>query len=348
MVSENDDRRGRQLLRCDMCDYQCIDRRDFTRHLNTQKHKRRILEDLKVANTKNYKCVCGKSYKHSCSLSKHKKVCVKCVRDHISGKNAKSATSSLSLGDETAAEQVITMKKENSELRSLLMMQQKQISKLIPKIGNNNTTNNNVTLNIFLNEHCKDAFNISDFVDTIPTEITQLEYIANYGIVEGISNIFSKAIQYMDITKRPIHCTDSKRDTFYIKDNEVWTKEDRDKKKMNSAIKTIRHHQFGNISKWRKIHPGCEQMDHSKNDILLRMVRENASLDDIKMKKVIKLIAKSVKIPKTVRNVTEIHHTEGGDDFNGEENLEGFEGFEGSGGFGFDSFKCDDNENNES
>ena len=111
MVSENDDRRGRQLLRCDMCDYQCIDRRDFSRHLNTQKHKRRILEDLKVANTKNYKCVCGKSYKHSCSLSKHKKVCVKCVRDHISG-NAESATSSLSLGDETAAEQVITMKKE--------------------------------------------------------------------------------------------------------------------------------------------------------------------------------------------------------------------------------------------
>ena len=89
-------------------------------------------------------------------------------------------------------------------------------------------------------------------------------------------------------------------------------------------------------------------MDHSKNDLLLRMVRENASLDDIKTKKVIKLIAKSVKIPKTVRNVTEIYHTEGGDDFNGEVNLEGFEGFEGSGGFGFDSFKCDDNENNES
>ena len=314
MVSQNVDKQDRQRLRCDMCDFQCLDRRDFTRHLNTQKHRRRILEDLSIANDKNYKCVCGKSFKHSCSLSKHKKVCVQCMRDHISGKKAEHTISSLSLDEETAAEQVITIKKENSELRSLLMMQQKQISELIPKIGNNNTTNNNITLNIFLNDHCKDAFNISDFVNTIQPEITQLEYIVNYGIVEGISNIFTKAIQNMDITKRPIHCTDSKRDTFYIKDNEVWKKEDIDYKNINLAIQTIRYHQFGNITNWRKIHPGCEQMDHSKNDLLLRMVRENASLDDIKTKKVIKLIAKSVKIPKTVRNITEIHYTEGGDD----------------------------------
>ena len=315
MTSQNVSRHGRELLRCDMCGYQCPNKRDFTRHLNTQKHKRRILErDLRIANCKSYKCVCGKGFKHSNSLSKHKRLCVKCVRDHISGKKAENTTTSTSVNEETTAEQLITIKKENYELRSLLIMQQKQISELIQKIGDNNTTNNNITLNVFLNEHCKDAINISDFVDTIRTEITQLEYIANNGIVEGISNIFTKAIQNMDVTKRPIHCTDSKRDTFYIKDNEVWRKEDADQKTMSSAIKAISHHQFGNISNWRKIHPGCEQMDHSKNDLLLRMVRENASLDDIKMKKVIKLIAKSVKIPKTVRNITEIHHMQGGGD----------------------------------
>ena len=315
MISQNVSRHGRELLRCDMCGYQCPNKRDFTRHLNTQKHKRRILErDLRIANCKSYICVCGKGFKHSSSLSKHKRLCVKCVRDHISGKKAENTTTSTSVNEETTAEQLITIKKENYELRSLLIMQQKQISELIQKIGDNNTTNNNITLNVFLNEHCKDAINISDFVDTIRTEITQLEYIANNGIVEGISNIFTKAIQNMDVTKRPIHCTDSKRDTFYIKDNEVWRKEDADQKTMSSAIKAISHHQFDNISNWRKMHPGCEQMDHSKNDLLLRMVRENASLDDIKMKKVIKLIAKSVKIPKTVRNISEIHHMKGGDD----------------------------------
>ena len=150
MPSQNVSRHGRELLRCDMCGYQCLDRRDFTRHLNTQKHKRRILEkDLRIANCKSYKCVCGKSFKYSCSLSKHKRVCVKCVRDHISGEKAENTSNSMSVDEEITAELLITIKKENCELRSLLIMQQKQISELIPKIGNNNTTNNNITLNVF-------------------------------------------------------------------------------------------------------------------------------------------------------------------------------------------------------
>ena len=187
---------------------------------------------------------------------------------------------------------------ENSELRALLIRQQKQISDLIPKVGSNNTQNNNFNLNVFLNEHCKDALNMLDFINSLQVEFSQMEYTASNGFVEGMSNIFTKAIQNMDITKRPIHCTDAKREIIYIKDNEEWNKDNEEKGKMKLAIKKLQQNHLHKLSDWVHHNPGCERIDNPKNDLLLNMIREHATYDDKNIKKVIKSIAKNVTIPK--------------------------------------------------
>ena len=309
---------------CEICDYTCRYYSDYVKHLSTAKHKR-----LSMANEK-YSCEsCGKCYKHASSLSKHRKKCkfnsvdnksknsenVEDVRD-IAEYSDNDEIQQCIIIDDTIEEYHLKEKKEiqenkedytklmetimteNSELRALLTEQQKQISDLIPKVGNNNTQNNNFNLNVFLNEHCKDALNMLDFINSLQIEFFQMEYTASNGFVEGMSTIFTKAIQNMDITKRPIHCTDAKREILYIKDNEEWNKDNEKKGKMKLAINKLKQNHLHKLSDWVHDNPGCEQMDNPKNDLLLNMIREHTTYDDKNIKKVIKSIAKNVTIPK--------------------------------------------------
>lgn len=318
---------------CEKCDYTCRYYSDYTKHLSTDKHKR-----LTMANKKYSCELCGKCYKHASSLSKHRKKCsVKCDKDNLEDfsskfikiqqptetteetesietiktnnfvetqyeKNIKSDKEDKHHVDIENKDDYISMMKtvmaENSELRTLLLEQQKQISDLIPKVGNNNTQTNNFNLNVFLNEHCKDALNMLDFINSLQIEFSQMEYTASNGFVEGMSTIFTKAIQNMDITKRPIHCTDVKREILYIKDNEEWNKDNEEKEKMKLAIHKLKQNHLYKLSDWVHDNPGCEQMDNPKNDLLLNMIREHATDDDKNVKKVIKSIAKNVTIPK--------------------------------------------------
>ena len=309
-------------FQCEKCDYVCRYYSDYTKHLSTDKHKR-----LTLANKK-YSCeLCGKCYKHASSLSKHRKKCsFQChevntidVPSKVINKdkinqideteithNEDEIISKISKREEQieieSKDDYIKMMKtvmaENSELRALLLEQQKQISDLIPKVGNNNTQTNNFNLNVFLNEHCKDALNMLDFINSLQVEFSQMEYTASNGFVEGMSTIFTKAIQNMDITKRPIHCTDAKREILYIKDNEEWNKDNEKKGKMKLAINKLKQNHLHKLSDWVHDNPGCEQMDNPKNDLLLNMIREHTTYDDKNIKKVIKSIAKNVTIPK--------------------------------------------------
>lgn len=319
-----------EKFHCENCHYVCRYFSDYTKHLSTDKHKR-----LTMANKK-YSCdVCGKCYKHASSLSKHRKKC-KIISKEIKNNEKKMIDYSDEeenkecILDNTIKEHYLKEKKENeennagytkmmetimeenSELRALLIEQQKQISDLIPKVGSNNTQNNNFNLNVFLNEHCKDALNMLDFINSLQVEFSQMEYTASNGFVEGMSNIFTKAIQNMDITKRPIHCTDAKREILYIKDNEEWNKDSEEKEKMKLAINKLKQNHLHKLSDWVHDNPGCEQMDNPKNDLLLNMIREHATYDDKDIKKVIKSIAKNVTIPK--------NYTKDSGDNNGDNN----------------------------
>ena len=281
---------------CKFCDFKCSNKKDYNRHLLTRKHKM-ITNDKNLSFTQNnekpFVCDCGASYKYVSGLSRHKKKCTyyienECKEEELKDNNYKNLMN--------------TIIEENSELRNLLIKQQKQISELIPKVGNNNTTNNNFNLNVFLNEHCKDALNMYDFINSLQAEFSQMEYTASHGFVEGITTIFTKAIENMDITMRPIHCTDLKREILYIKDNEEWNKDNDEKEQMKMAINKLKHNNLNKVSEWVQDNPGCEKYDNPKNDLFINMIKEHTIDDEKIMKKVIKSIAKNVIIPKSYNN----------------------------------------------
>ena len=276
---------------CKICDFNCFKKGDWNRHIVTIKH-------CKLLNPKNitsecaieYDCKCGKVYKHQSSLSLHKKTC--------SGKKVTSDDS------------------EPSE-KELIMMLLKQNSELIMKMGTNNTTNNmtnntatnmtnnNKTFNLqfFLNEECKNALNISEFVSSIKMDLGDLEKTGLLGYAEGISNIINKNLSELDQTMRPIHCSDVKREVFYVKHDDQWTKENESKPVLTKAIKQIAHDNIRQISQWQKKYPDCRDPDSTKNDIYLNIVSNAMSggttEEQLKnYEKIISNVAKEVTIEK--------------------------------------------------
>ena len=200
---------------CVKCDFNCSNKKDYNRHLLTAKHKR--LSNANEKNLKNplsYECICGKKYKHSSSLSKHKKVCayVNNNIDELTTTNSKTTNKDQLILDLLA---------QNKELITML-------NETIPKIGNttNNTTNNNqFNLQVFLNEDCKDAINFSEFIENIKITFEDLEHQSEVGYINGVSKLFIENLRDLGTHKRPIHCTDKKRKTLYIKENNEWDRE---------------------------------------------------------------------------------------------------------------------------
>jgi len=214
-----------KVFNCEKCRYKCSNKKDFKKHLITAKH---IFQHNQPENpTKSLKmepfnCVCGKKYKERSGLWRHKKKC--------------NQINSLTVTDDRCREPsdnstILGLISQNKELMEMLQEQNKIIKELVPKIGNNNsinTTNNNNTqfnLQVFLNEDCKDALNFSEFIETIKVSFSDLENQAENGYVKGISKLFIESLQSLGINKRPIHCTDKKRKTLYIKENDTWDKE---------------------------------------------------------------------------------------------------------------------------
>jgi hypothetical protein len=238
-------------------------------------------------NQTKYNCsTCDKSYKHHSSLWKHAKTC--------SGKKVTSYDS------------------EPTE-KELIMMLLKQNSELIMKMGtnNNNNTNshnnnnNNKTFNLqfFLNEECKNALNINEFVSSIKMDLDDLEKTGLLGYAEGISNIINKNLNDLDQTMRPIHCSDIKREVFYVKNDDQWIKENDAKPVLTKAIKQVAHENIRQISDWQKKYPDCCDPDSTKNDTYLNIVSNAMSglTSEEQMKnyeKIISNVAKEVIIEK--------------------------------------------------
>jgi hypothetical protein len=274
-----------RLLICKNCDFQCSNKNDYNRHLLTRKHKNvdKMLTHVDTFTQKNSNtCLCGKEYKHRQSLSIHKK---KCIITLESEKNDTINDDILQNSCENS--NILALFKEqlneNKELRNLIVEQNKQLyetnNKLISITNNNNTNCNNKTFNLqfFLNETCKNAININEFVDSIKVQIKDLEKVGEIGYAEGISNIFISNLQQLDSHTRPIHCCDSKRETLYIKDEEQWSKDDENKSALTKAIKNVANKNIKQINEWQKIHPEYSNPKSKQNDKYMQIVLNSMS-----------------------------------------------------------------------
>ena len=259
---------------CEKCDFKCCKPSDWTRHILTRKHKDtyKILtnnnefyaENANVINT--YICDCGKEYKHRQSLWNHKKKC----ENNIESLNKTDYTN-------LTPNIVLQILKQNEDLQKLLVEQTTKLMELakdgknIINSNNINNTTNNFNLNVFLNEKCKDAINITDFVNSLVVNINDLEETTRLGYAEGISKIFVNGLKQLDIYKRPIHCSDLKREVLYIKDQDNWEK-DEDKTHLLQAIKVVGHKNIKQISEWQKMNPQFNNPESKQNDKYLTML----------------------------------------------------------------------------
>jgi len=263
---------------CQCCDYKCSKVFNWDRHILTSKHKKRIAESQTVTknepdeqneqpqDTKHYKCNnCHKIYNSRNGLWKHKH---KCKTDNKPTKT-----------ENEAKELIQYLMKENSEFKQLIIEQNKQMIELSKNSGNNNnnTTNNNFNLNFFLNETCKNAMNIMDFVNQLNVNTNDLEETGRIGFAAGISKIFINGLKDIDINDRPIHCSDFKREILYIKDQDQWNKESDDKVVLTKAIKHIAHKNMKQITEWTKQHPDYNDSTSKQNDKYLNIVKESMS-----------------------------------------------------------------------
>ena len=288
---------------CKICDYKCIRKNDFEKHILTAKHKRLTNADKKsqkVAKTKNivhstdsFICECGKEYKHRQSLHKHQLKC-KIINNkeeeivEIVEKKEEPDYKELLI---TAMKEMTEMRKENTEMR-------KQMTDMIPLIGNNNNSNNtnNFNLQFFLNNDCKDALNLTDFINSLQVQLKDLEYTADNGHIKGITNIFQTALCNMEQTKRPLHCTDLKREVLYIKDNNEWSI-DEDKEKIKKAVNIVENKNIGNQGKWIDAHPNLE--DEKEMEKYIQMQDHSLGTgEDSEKNKIVKNILKEVTIQK--------------------------------------------------
>jgi hypothetical protein len=271
-----------RIWNCKICNYNAKRSDLYNKHLSTDKHKNKCLsigngvkveEVIKVENVvmvddkqdKRYECVlCNKKYKCNSGLWRHKKICP-LICPEIEETKIVEKTDVSSSGD--YKDIILELVKENKEMRTMMIEQQKTIGELIPIVGNNNnsTTNNNTinqkfNINVFLNEQCKGAINMSDFIKSIEVSLEQLDFTKTNGLEKGISNVIMENMNKLSLYERPIHCTDAKRETLYIKDNNIWEK-DTDKSKIKRAIQKTSNKNYTALTNWTKANPNFMKDD---------------------------------------------------------------------------------------
>jgi hypothetical protein len=267
------------IYKCIICDYNTSNKKDYTKHCSTDKHEI-LTNTYKLGicpKSDDYVCTCGKIYKHRQSLHAHSKKCIPCNNSELT----------LPLPNN---EIMLKLFNDNQDFKQIIIDQSKQMNEqqqtikdLATRVGNNinntHTNSHNKTFNLqfFLNETCKDALNINDFVSSIQLQLTDLETTGRIGYVEGISKIILQNLNGLEQYRRPIHCTDMKREIVYIKDNDEWTKEDAEKPLLTKAIKIIANENIKKISEWQHMNPDCADSDSNKNNVYLNIVSNSMS-----------------------------------------------------------------------
>jgi hypothetical protein len=287
------------IFHCVNCDYATCRKVDYEKHLSTLKHKSYDNSDnLSQKVVKTFICECGKSYKFRQGLSFHKKQCKTLLEEVETNPSSESELKILT-------NLVLDVVKQNRELTE----QNKELTEKIVDIcktnfqsnishSNINSNNNTFNLQFFLNETCKNAMNITDFVDSIKLQLSDLENLGRLGYVEGISKIIVKNLNALDENIRPIHCTDKKRETFYVKDQDQWEKEDEERKRIKKIINKIADKNINLLPQFREKYPEYSNSSSRMSDKYDKMVIEVMSTDGDKKDKIIKNIAKKVTIDK--------------------------------------------------
>ena len=289
---------------CEKCNFKCIQKCDWDRHVLRPKHvnnlKWKQMETKKLEKT--FFCDCGNFFLTNAGLWKHKKKCAQIKEDEQNKILLEFENNNIT------PELIIEFIKQNQEFKDLLLEQNKTIIELSK---NNNTTNinsmnnsNNKTFNlqVFLNETCKDAMNIMDFVDSIKIQLSDIESIGELGFVNGMSKLIIKHLNALDENMRPVHCNDLKRSSLFVKDANVWAKEDDNNNKLKNAIKYIAHKNICALPEWRKKYPDCIYSESKKSDqynhIVIEAMGGSGDNDDEKADKIISKIAKTITIYK--------------------------------------------------
>jgi hypothetical protein len=313
---------------CINCDFKCYAKSDWERHIlrpkhlenvkinnlstkNTKKHKKtHSLSEYPSDNENAYECFCGKEFKERSGLWRHKKKCEILHLQNIqdankeSDKNINTSSNIVDINNLTAL--ICELVKSNTDIH-------KSVIELCKNGTNNNNVNTNTNiinshnktfnLQVFLNETCKDAMNISDFIESVQLQVSDLENVGKVGYIEGISNIIIKNLNALEVNKRPVHCADQKREVMYVKEDNVWEKEDEANKRLRKAIRKIAHKNICMFKAFREKYPDCEEYDSKKNSqyniIIYESMGGKGDNDYEKDTKIIKKIAKVVGIDKS-------------------------------------------------
>jgi hypothetical protein len=281
---------------CKECDYLCSKNSDFLRHLLTRKHIGNASGNQKIAN-KNIQCgKCNKIYKSKKGLWSHAKRC-NIEENIIIEENQKIEKNDI----KALTDLVMDLVKSNHGLQTqmLELCKNTNINNTNININQNNSHNKTFNLQVFLNEECKDAMNMSEFIKSIVLQSSDLLDIGNLGYVEGISKIILKEMNNIEQNKRPMHCTDAKRDVLYIKDENKWEKEGPENPRLIHAIREIEQKNIGVfLNEWMPSHPNHRNSESSENNEYMKLMKETMNGSEENITRVIKRIAKEVLIDK--------------------------------------------------
>ena len=307
-----------KIYNCITCEFKTKHKGDYNKHLLTPKHINMIEYGSKPQKT--YTCDCGKDYKDRHNLYRHKKTC---KFDSTIEESVKLETNVINVNmfidiikenqeiKKLLLEQNNKVSEQNQEFKELLIQQNKEHNELINKFierepsqiinntNNNSTTNQSFNLNFFLNETCKDAMNIKEFLDNLNPTLDDLENVGEKGFVKGISEIILKSLRGMEVNKRPIHCTDIKREIVYLKEDDKWNKDDTNNSKMKELIRKVENKNFCNICEWQNNHPDTrilDSPDYMKQNILIDKSCEAVNNEDRVRGKVLKELLKEIHV----------------------------------------------------
>jgi len=285
-----------KVYTCQPCDLNTSNKKDYSKHLSTSKHLKQSEGYAKIKEIpKNpFSCECGSVYKHSSGLWRHKKVC-QAKNSELTPETSQSPQEDV----KTLTSLVIELMKSNTELQKQLV----DVCKSSSTTNNINSHNNNKTFNLqfFLNEQCKDAMNISDFANSFDLQLSDLESVGELGYVEGITKLFVDKLNSMDIYKRPIHCSDAKREIIYVKDDNKWEREERSNPKLRYAIKTVSFRNMKLAYLWSDTYPESKDGDSHLNNTYMRLIKESTGGNgeiSVNEDKIIRRIAKNILIEK--------------------------------------------------
>jgi hypothetical protein len=298
-----------EIFYCKYCDYTTGIKYNFKIHNKSKKHKNNALttnnNDFLGKIRKKYECDnCKKNFNDRAGLWRHKKKCKIIVENSSISDSDSDDEGNKNQNNIIDKDLIMMLIKDHSETKAMML---KIIENGTTNNSHNNTNSHNKAFNLqfFLNETCKNAMNITDFVESITPQLEDLEDVCESGYIKGISNIIVKNLKALDVTERPVHCVDKKREVLYVKDEDKWEKEDEDKKKLRKAIKKVASKNYKLLPKYREKYPGC-QFSESKhadhyNKLVVEVMGGEGDNDEEKENKIIRNISKVITVDKSIQ-----------------------------------------------